>query len=329
MVVGGAALAALIALSLRFGGGWLLALGMRLGPAAAGIRRRTIGGWPTLEAAPRGAPTAPPLVVLHGLGVRKETMLRLLVGCRGPRRVLAPDLPGFGEHRLAAELERRITRAGFAFGEKPRFAEVLARKPGSEAAAYLDAIVAWIERSVEGPFDLAGASMGGALAASVAARLPDRVKRLVLLGPAGVRAPRANEFMREVESDRNPLEIHGVADLDRVIGLNFVRPPRIPRFIRRALAADLRLRQPAQELVVDALGPLLLDGLREVLPRVRAETLLLWGARDAILDCSAAAIFESLLEKVTVEIVPDAGHTLHGDCPRIVMPRIRAFLDRG
>lgn len=327
-MLGGAAMVAAVIVLARHGGAWLLAIAMRAGPAALGLRRARLGGWPCLIAEPRGPITAPPLVVLHGLGVRKETMLSLLSGLRAGRRVIAPDLPGFGEHALEGELARGITRPSFAHGDKPTFAEAIARRLGPETDAYLDAIAAWIDRTIDGPFDLAGASMGGALAASLAARMPDRVERLVLLGPAGVRAPRANAFMQEVEADRNPLEVRSVADLDRVIALNFVTPPRLPRLIRSALAADLRKRQGAQDLVIDALGPLLLDGLRETLPRIDAKTLVLWGEADAILDASAAAVFASGIPSATVEVVPDAGHTLHGDRPRTVIPRIAAFLAR-
>jgi abhydrolase domain-containing protein 6 len=271
---------------------------------------------------------ASPLVVLHGLGVRKETMLALLSGLRMGRRAIAPDLPGFGEHRLSPDLADAITRESFAHGMRPTFAEAMDRRCGPETDAYLDAIAAWLERAIEGPFDLLGASMGGALAASLAARMPDRVERLVLLGPAGVRAPRLNEFMREVEADRNPLEIRTVEDLDRVTRLNFVTPPHIPRPIRAALAEDLRARQSTQDLVIDALGPLLLDGLRETLPQVEAKTLVLWGERDEILDASAAEVFAAAMRHATVEVVPNAGHTLHGDRPKEVVPRVRAFLRR-
>jgi abhydrolase domain-containing protein 6 len=327
-MLGGAVAVAIAIVLKRHGGRWLLAIGMRVAPLALGVRRRRIGGWPCLVAEPRGAVVAPPLVVLHGLGVRKETMLALLSGLRMGRRAIAPDLPGFGEHRLSPDLADAITRESFAHGMRPTFAEAMDRRCGPETDAYLDAIAAWLERAIEGPFDLLGASMGGALAASLAARMPDRVERLVLLGPAGVRAPRLNEFMREVEADRNPLEIRTVEDLDRVTRLNFVTPPHIPRPIRAALAEDLRARQSTQDLVIDALGPLLLDGLRETLPQVEAKTLVLWGERDEILDASAAEVFAAAMRHATVEVVPNAGHTLHGDRPKEVVPRVRAFLRR-
>ncbi|MGA1467955.1 MAG: alpha/beta fold hydrolase [Phycisphaerales bacterium] len=327
-MLGGAAAVAIAIVLKRHGGRWLLAIAMRFAPFALGVRRCRIGGWPCLVAEPRGAIDAPPLVVLHGLGVRKETMLALLSGLRVGRRAIAPDLPGFGEHRLSPDLAAALTRESFAHGMRPTFAEAMGRRCGPETDAYLDAIAAWLERAIEGPFDLLGASMGGALAASLAARMPDRVERLVLLGPAGVRAPRLNEFMREVEADRNPLEIRTVEDLDRVTRLNFVTPPHIPRAIRAALAEDLRARQPTQDLVIDALGPLLLDGLRETLPQVEAKTLVLWGERDEILDASASEVFATTMRRATVEEVPNAGHTLHGDRPKEVIPRVRAFLER-
>jgi putative sterol carrier protein len=58
-------------------------------------RRITVMGVPTayLEAGP---PDAPPVVLLHGLGATNASLLPCLADLARDHRVLAPDLPGFG-----------------------------------------------------------------------------------------------------------------------------------------------------------------------------------------------------------------------------------------
>ncbi len=309
------------------GPAWAFAAGLRLLPMLLGFRRRRIGpatGWPSLVSPRRGGGTGPTLVVLHGFGVRKETMAPLAARLRTGGGVVLPDLPGFGEHPLNGPL-RSLLEASRS-PERPTLERAMAAAAGPAAFAYVDAIADWIGEAFESPVDLLGASMGGAIASLVAARRPDRVRSLVLLGPAGVAPPRRNAFMAAAAEGRNLLEIRTIADLDRVLSLNFVRVPRIPRPIRGALAADLAARQASHDLLLEALAPLLVGGVEAELARIRCPVLVLWGACDEILDPSGAEVFRRELPQATVELLSDAGHTLHGDRPVEVATRIAAFL---
>lgn len=255
-------------------------------------------------------------------------MAPIVARLRAAGEVVVPDLPGFGEHALAAPLRAKLEASRPA--EAMTLESVLGAATGATAAegaeAYLESVSEWLQRSFDAPVDLLGASMGGAIAALVAARHPERVRSLILLGPAGVAPPRRNAFMRAAAEGRNLLEIRTVADLDRVLSLNFVRVPRIPRPIRRALAADLAARAGEHDLLLEAMAPLLVGGVEPELARIRCPTLVLWGACDEILDPSGAEVFRREMPAATIELVADAGHTLQGDRPAEVAARIDAFL---
>ena len=103
------------------------------------------------------AGSGPPVILLHGLGATNASMLPTLWDLARDHRVLAPDLPGFGE---SGKPLRAYDAAFFA-----RWLE-----------AFMDAT--GIRRA-----HLVGNSMGGRIALEAGLRIPSRLERLVLLAP--------------------------------------------------------------------------------------------------------------------------------------------------
>src|SRR5690606_29882980 len=100
----------------------------------------------------------PPVVLLHGLGATNASMLPSLRDLSRDHRVIAPDLPGFGD---SAKPLRRYHAQFFA-----RWVVALLDRLGLECA------------------HLIGNSMGGRIAIEVGLSHPDRVNRLALFAPA-------------------------------------------------------------------------------------------------------------------------------------------------
>lgn len=96
----------------------------------------------------------------HGLATTRVIWRRVVPLLRDGRSVVTLDVPGFGASPPAG--------------------------PGFELDAVADAIADGLSH-VETPFDLVGHSLGGAVAIAVADRYPERVRRLVLVAPAGLR----------------------------------------------------------------------------------------------------------------------------------------------
>lgn len=131
-----------------------------------------------------------PLVLLHGVGANRIIWQHAAPRLARTRLVLAPDLPGFGESPPVAD--------GFDLNRT--------------ADAVADATVATGAQ----PFDLVGNSLGGAVAAVLACRRPELVRRLVLVAPAGFNPhPR---LLSEVVGRLGG----SVTSLRRVLGMPFV-----------------------------------------------------------------------------------------------------------
>ena len=98
----------------------------------------------------------PPVVMMHGLGASKVSMLPTLAALAPHHRAIAVDLPGFGD------------------SGKPILARYDAPFFAASMTALLNALD--IERA-----DFIGNSMGGRVALELGMSAPDRVRRLVLL----------------------------------------------------------------------------------------------------------------------------------------------------
>ncbi|HEX2129223.1 MAG TPA: alpha/beta fold hydrolase, partial [Solirubrobacterales bacterium] len=100
-----------------------------------------------------------PLLCLHGLGGTKASFLTTVAALGQSRRVIAIDLPGFGD------------------SDKP----VMGRY---DAPWFADAVVEVLDALGLETADLIGNSMGGRIAIETGLRAPERVRKLVLLSPA-------------------------------------------------------------------------------------------------------------------------------------------------
>src|ERR1700722_5368336 len=70
-------------------------------------------------------------------------------------------------------------------------------------------------------------------------------------------------------------------------------------------------------------------GLKRRLRRIKAETLVLWGAQDALVPPSYAAEFAALIPNACVEMIQAAGHVPQIEQRRLVSDHLTKFLTRG
>jgi pimeloyl-ACP methyl ester carboxylesterase len=232
------------------------------------------------------------LALIHGLAASRE-IWRHVVGLL-PGEPIALDVPGFG--------------AAPPVGD------------GFDLAEVADAIAAGLPER----FDLVGHSMGGAVALTVASRHPERVRRLVLVAPAGLRAfpPIAGAIAGALTNPLNALRRAGapLADLAwgrRVLlGFGTAEPvalaPSEVRMLVGASAGATRVRE--------ALAVVATSDLRPVLRELPLPVGAVWGERDHVIPRSGLDVFRQCRPEAPVEVIQAAGHI-----PMIERPR--AFAD--
>jgi pimeloyl-ACP methyl ester carboxylesterase len=253
------------------------------------------------------APDKPVVVLVHGFTGSKENWLPLMREMAGEHRLIAPDLPGWGE-------TERKTAADYGASAQ---VEHLAR--------FLRALPAIVGR--EGPPALlVGHSMGGQIAGLLAARHPELVSRLVLMSASGVLFDE-NEFGRGVLAGDNPFGVASRAQLHRYLGIVFKQPPMVPWPFDEAMVQRRRDDAAFEQRVLDDIGrgPAAF-ALEQELPAIKAPTLLLWGREDRVIDPSAVAIFQAGLSDYRTSLLNECGHMPMMERTRETATAIKEFL---
>jgi pimeloyl-ACP methyl ester carboxylesterase len=264
--------------------------------------RTEIGQISTMQAG-RGSP----VVLLHGLGATKASFLPTVAALADHHRVIAIDLPGFGD------------------SVKPLNAPYHAPYFARAVVGLLDAL--GHERA-----DVVGNSMGGRVAIELGLRHPDRARRLALLAPslAWLRDRPWAPLLRLVPPQLGALQpaprplveaivrraIPGAGEGWTAAGVDeFLRSYLTPsgRAAFYAAARNIYLEEPHGE-----------KGFWTRLPALEVPSLFVWGRRDQVVPIRFAQHVRRALPKAR-HLELDCGHVPQLERPQVVHDALRRF----
>jgi pimeloyl-ACP methyl ester carboxylesterase len=269
------------------------------------------------SAAPNGAGCvagrAAPIVLVHGLGDEADSFRHLIPGLARGRRVLAPDLPGFGR-----SVAKRRVNLGFC----------------------LDALIGLLEAETPDGAILAGSSLGAVVCELAAIRRPGLVKGLVFMDggfptPASTGSSLLSTLIpfvgeKSYRSLRGKPDIaYGTlhpyyADLDALPGTDraFLAERVVERvesesqmrayfslFRSLAFAAIFRQKSFARDLAA-------LD----------KPLLLLWGSEDRVVPASGLDLLAATAKGASTALIEGAGHLPHQERPEACLEAMEKFL---
>ena len=242
------------------------------------------------------------IVLLHGFTGSKENWLQLMRELSRDYRVIAPDLPGWGE-------STRLRGADYGpVAQAERVREFLLVVQAAATPLGAPAAHSAARAPYRPPTLVVGHSMGGQILGLLAARHPESLNRISLMDSAGVPFA-ANDFGRAVLAGKNPFEVKSRAELDRYLDIVFAEPPFIPWPADRALIRQRAHQVRFEQSVLDAIGrgpeALLLS---QRLGQVRAPTLLLWCRDDRVIDVSAMEVFAAGIRNHREALLDRCGH---------------------
>jgi pimeloyl-ACP methyl ester carboxylesterase len=252
-----------------------------------------------------------PVVMLHGLGATKVSLLPTVAALMPRFHAIALDLPGAGD------------------SDKPVGAPYDARYFAESVIKFLDALK--IDRA-----HVVGNSLGGRVALELGLRYPDRVRRLALLAPslAWRRDRPWAPLLRIVPPELGLLQLAPLPVVEGVVrrlipgaqdgwaaaGVDeFLRVYLTPRGRAAfyAAARQIYLEEPEGD-----------DGFWTRLKTLRPEALFVWGRKDQIVPLTFARhVSEAVPRAQHVEL--DCGHVPQLERPRETHAAVLQFLAGG
>lgn len=254
----------------------------------------------------------PPLLLLHGGGTDSASLSwgHLLDPLGDERRVIAPDLPGYGESDRPPALY--------------------------SIAYYLDVVERFVDALGLERFDLGGLSMGGGISLAYALAHPDRIRRLILVDTYGIQPDYPPQFLSYLLV-RTPFMTEltdlftRIRPIARWTMQNFIRTPD-------ALTEDLidelitEVRRPRAGLAFNSFqkyetmpGSLRTNYMNR-LAEISAPALIIHGGADTLVPIKYAQEACRRIPDCRLEVLPGAGHWAQRERPAEFLCLVTGFL---
>jgi pimeloyl-ACP methyl ester carboxylesterase len=237
----------------------------------------------------------PPLIFLHaGQGFLPDQPYVGLLAKR--HRVIAPSHPGFGGSSLPDWIDSIDDIAHL-------YLELMDRLELKRAR-------------------MVGCSIGGWIAAELATKSPERVEKLVLVGPVGVKT-----------GSRDKLDIPDVFAMseEQMLTLRFHDPAKGRIDLKSLSEEQMRvIARNNETLALLVWEPYMHNPkLKHRLHRLTMPTLFLRGASDGLCAADYLKRYAALVPGARSETIAAAGHLPHVEQPEAFAAAVASFLDPG
>jgi pimeloyl-ACP methyl ester carboxylesterase len=250
-----------------------------------------------------GNPTGTPVVLIHGYTDNARDWVPMLPFMSQDFRLILVDLRGHGK---SGKPDCCYTRFDFAYD-----------------------IVLLLDQLKIQKADVVGHSLGSIIGQTIAEFWPQRTDRVVLISSTGGVPPSARnktpafDYAAQIRQLHEPIE----ADSPFMIAWWDSPTPVDAEFIRRERIDSAAIPLRVWLAILDqCLSGNRYEDLQGSLSRLRAPTLLIWGAKDPIMEEPARASLRRGLPKAQVRIFDGLGHNPFWEKPAAVAQSLNDFL---
>ena len=256
--------------------------------------------WHYLEGGPKDAEV---LLLVHGFGGDKDNWTRYSRHLTDKYRVIALDLPGFGESARHADWDYSLPNQSERVNE---FVQALGLKQ----------------------FHITGNSMGGHLSVLYALQYPAQIKSLGLFDNGGVIPPNPSDLQIALEEGRNPLVADSVEQFGDLIDFVTYKRPFIPWPLEGVFAQKAVQNADFNRFIFKSLSGENFIDLEPLLADIEVPVLILWGEHDRVLDVSSIEVMRPLLPDAEVVIMKETGHLPMIERPAETAEHYLGFLEK-
>lgn len=235
--------------------------------------------WAYSEGGQAGKPT---LLLVHGLAGSRDNWNRLARYLTPYYHVIIPDLPGQGDSKVPNDFDYSL----------PNLTEKLRR--------FAEAI------KIDNGLNIAGHSMGGAVALLYVAQYPIDTKSLFLVDSAGVFKSANTPYLKDPTTLRNML-VSKPGDFDRLMKIAMNTPPFIPKELKDAqeklmISQSANTSKLVEQLIV--MSKLFTPDSFAIAARsIDQPVLIAWGDKDQIINVEAATELKGLLKNAQEPVI--------------------------
>lgn len=233
------------------------------------------------------------ILMLHGWGSRADLFSGLIDICSEKYKVLAPDLPGFGES-----------------GEPNEPWDV-----EKYACFILEFLKPYNPRSVV----LLGHSFGGRIILKLCdMQIPFEIKKIIMIDAAGIKPKQSLKDRLSLLCYKAGRKVMSIWPLKKLF------PNAVENMRKKRGSADYNAASPVMR---QTLVKVVNEDLKPVLKNIKAPALLIWGTADTATPISDAETMEKLIPDAGLVRVSGAGHYSFLEAPEYVGLVLRSFLN--
>lgn len=242
-----------------------------------------------------------PLVLVHGVGADKDNFTRVARWLTPHYRVIAVDMPGFGESSKPEQADYGIP------AQAERLDQILQALNLNRA-------------------HFGGSSMGGWIIATYAAKYPNKVGSLWLLGAAGADGGKRTEVGKAYDRGEYLLFSKTPPDFERTLDFVFVKRPFLPYSVRHVLAEQAIANYPLHTRIFGGLMENWAEySVNDKIRGLPVPALIVYGDQDRAVDPGDGLIWQGLLPNSQLEMMQDIGHLPMMEAPQVSAQRYLAF----
>ena len=246
-----------------------------------------------------GNPAGEAVLLLHGFGACKENWLPLLPFLMRRFHLFIPDLPGWGQSHFCPEkrygLDHQVER-----------------------------LAQWGQQVLPGRVHIVGSSMGGGIAALLAARHPELTRSVTLMNAAGVAGNDDTPFEQGLKQGHNSLIAHSIKGVRDLLG-STMASRTLPWLMTPLACQDLVSRRHVNQHMFRQMLEHAPSRERPSFSAVRAPTLIVWGEEDKVIHISCADTFRTLIPHARYRRLRGVGHMPMVEAPRLSARLLRQF----